>query len=67
MENTHYISSDVLSLENIQQIISHNLILSLSEEAKINIVKCRAYLDQKMESCGEPIMGSIPVLDPYVM
>ena len=57
MENTHYISSDVLSLENIQQIISHNLILSLSEEAKINIVKCRAYLDQKMESCGEPIYG----------
>ncbi len=57
MENTHYISSDVLSLENIQQIISHQFILSLSEEAKINIVKCREYLDQKMESHDQPIYG----------
>jgi histidine ammonia-lyase len=57
MENTHYISSDVLSLEKIQHIISHDLKLSLSEEAKINIEKCRAYLDQKMESNDAPIYG----------
>lgn len=57
MENTHYISSDVLSLEKIQQIISTNLLLSLSEEAKINIEKCRVYLDQKMESNDDPIYG----------
>jgi histidine ammonia-lyase len=57
MENTHYISSDVLSLEKIQHIISNNLILSLSEEAKINIEKCRVYLDQKMQSNDDPIYG----------
>ncbi len=57
MENTHYISSDVLSLEKIQHIISHDLRLSLSEEAKINIEKCRVYLDQKMESNDAPIYG----------
>ena len=57
MENTHYISSDVLSLEKIQQIISTNLLLSLSEEAKINIEKCRVYLDQKMDLNDEPIYG----------
>jgi len=57
MENTHYISSDVLSLEKIQQIINTNLLLSLSEEAKINIEKCRVYLDQKMASNDEPIYG----------
>jgi histidine ammonia-lyase len=57
MENTHYISSDVLSLEKIQHIISHDLRLSLSEEAKINIEKCRVYLDQKMESNDSPIYG----------
>jgi histidine ammonia-lyase len=57
MDNTHYISSDVLSLENIQHITSHNLVLSLSEEAKINIVKCREYLDKKMQSHDAPIYG----------
>jgi histidine ammonia-lyase len=57
MENTHYISSDVLSLEKIQHITSHDLKLSLSEEAKINIEKCRIYLDQKMESNDSPIYG----------
>jgi len=57
MDNTHYISSDVLTLENIEQIIAHNKKLSLSEEAKINITKCREYLDQKMESQQEPIYG----------
>jgi histidine ammonia-lyase len=57
METTHYISSDVLSLEKIQQITGNNLLLSLSEEAKINIEKCRIYLDQKMESNELPIYG----------
>ena len=57
MDNTHYISSDVLTLENIQQIISHSKVLSLSEEAKINITKCREYLDRKMETQKEPIYG----------
>lgn len=57
MEQIHYISSDVLSLEKIQQIIGNNLLLSLSEEAKINIEKCRIYLDQKMESNELPIYG----------
>ncbi len=57
MENTHYISSDVLSIEKIQHIISNNLILSLSEEAKINIEKCRVYLDQKMQLNDDPIYG----------
>jgi histidine ammonia-lyase len=57
MENTHYISSDVLSLEKIQHVLLHDLKLSLSEEAKINIEKCRVYLDQKMESNDAPIYG----------
>jgi histidine ammonia-lyase len=57
MDNTHYISSDVLTLENLQEIISHNKALALSEEAKINIAKCREYLDKKMESHEAPIYG----------
>lgn len=57
METVHYISSEVLHLETLQQIISQNKTIALSEEAKINIQKCRDYLDKKMEQEGDPIYG----------
>ncbi len=57
MDNCHYISSDVLSIELIQRIITENLSLSLSEEARINIEKCRLYLDDKMSTNESPIYG----------
>ncbi|MGG7036444.1 MAG: histidine ammonia-lyase [Flavobacterium sp.] len=57
MENTHYISTDALSLEKLQEIISQNRRLSLSEEAKEKIQKCRTYLDEKMASNDAPIYG----------
>ena len=57
MDNFHYISSEVLTLENVQEIISHQKLIALSEEAKVNIQKCRAYLDKKMSIATEPIYG----------
>lgn len=57
MNTTHYISSDVFSLETLQEIISQNQKLDLSEEARLNIIKCREYLDKKMASQTEPIYG----------
>jgi histidine ammonia-lyase len=57
MENIHYISSEVLSLDMLQEIIAHHKTLALSEEAKINIQKCREYLDKKMASNDAPIYG----------
>ncbi|QYS88733.1 histidine ammonia-lyase [Flavobacterium davisii] len=57
MDTTHYISSDVFSLETLQEIISQNQKLALSEEARLNIVKCREYLDKKMNENKEPIYG----------
>ncbi len=57
MDNTHYISTEVLSLEALQEIISHHKKLSLSEEARINIEKCRVYLDAKMHNNETPIYG----------
>lgn len=57
MENTHYISTDVLTLETLQEIISQHKTLALSEEATLNIEKCRQYLDQKMASNETPIYG----------
>ncbi|RLC24509.1 MAG: histidine ammonia-lyase, partial [Deltaproteobacteria bacterium] len=57
MMSTHYISSDLLNFEDIDQIIKQGKKLVLSEEAKENIIKCRNYLDQKMEAMTEPIYG----------
>jgi histidine ammonia-lyase len=57
MDNFHYISTDVLSLEVLHEIIARNKKLELSEEAKINIQKCREYLDKKMASHTDAIYG----------
>jgi len=57
METIHYISSEVLQLETLQEIISQNKSLVLSDEAKINIQKCRDYLDKKMANEVAPIYG----------
>ena len=57
METIHYISADLLSIEKINEIISYDLKLELSEEARINIEKCRNYLDEKMKSHDKPIYG----------
>ncbi len=47
----------MLTLEEIQQIMVEQKQLALSEEAKVNIQKCRDYLDNKMKLHGEPIYG----------
>jgi histidine ammonia-lyase len=57
METIHYISSELLSVEKINEIVSNNLKLELSEEARVNIEKCRKYLDDKMKSHDTPIYG----------
>ena len=62
MEHSHYISTDVLTLETLQEIISEHKTLALSEEAKINIQQCRDYLDQKMASNDKPILGVFSIL-----
>src|SRR6478609_6739803 len=57
MENTYYISTDLLSFEVLEEVISHHKLIALSENVKTNILKCRKYLDSKMASHSEPIYG----------
>ena len=57
METTHYISSELLSIEAISEVIYQGKKLALSEEAIVNIEKCRKYLDDKMKSNNDPIYG----------
>ncbi|WP_130734699.1 histidine ammonia-lyase [Flavobacterium sp. J27] len=57
METIHYISSDLLSINQIENIVLQDMKLELSEEARANIVKCRMYLDDKLKSNENPIYG----------
>ena len=51
------ISSQKLSLQEIETIIRENYKLALSEESKNQIVKCREYLDNKLSKSTSPVYG----------
>ena len=53
----HQISHEHLSLERVKEIIENHEKIALSQEAVDAIVKCRAYLDRKMEELDKPIYG----------
>jgi histidine ammonia-lyase len=57
MSNVHHISSEHLSLERIQEIISGNYSLALSEDAEQRIQKCYDYLQDKMKQNERSIYG----------
>jgi histidine ammonia-lyase len=57
MSNTHYISSDHLSLQRIKQIIDGSYRLVLSEESQQKIIACRNYLDEKLKNSDQPFYG----------
>ena len=52
-----YINSEHFTIERVKEIIAQNMQLALSEDAVKRIEKCRAYLDNKMETQKEPIYG----------
>jgi len=53
----HHISPRRLTLERLKEIIDRGEKLALSEEAVAAIVKCRRYLDSKMDDIGRPVYG----------
>ncbi|MBR1872020.1 MAG: histidine ammonia-lyase [Bacteroidales bacterium] len=53
----HTISHEHLSLERIKTIIDNKAKLELSSESVEAIIKCRKYLDSKMEDIGRPVYG----------
>lgn len=53
----HTITTSQIDFNTISEIIHTNKKLSLSDEAKKNIIDCREYLDKKMASQKEPIYG----------
>ncbi len=54
---THYVSEEILSIEKVKEIIDKGLILELSNEVKSEVVKCRIFLDRKIETSERSLYG----------
>lgn len=54
---THIISSKALTIEKINSILVSHDRLELSKDSEAAIVKCRAFLDSKMDDIGRPVYG----------
>lgn len=57
MNSIHYISSEIINLAVINDIVIHNKRIELSEQAKDKIKACRVYLDDKIKRQNQPIYG----------
>ncbi|MBR1594158.1 MAG: histidine ammonia-lyase [Alloprevotella sp.] len=53
----HKISAEHLTIERIGEIISNNIRIELSEDARQRILRCRRFLDEKIKSSDAPIYG----------
>jgi histidine ammonia-lyase len=57
MHETHFISNKPLDLASIDSILQGHSKIALSEDSKNKIVRCREYLDKKIDSSSAPIYG----------
>jgi histidine ammonia-lyase len=55
--DTHHISSETLTIEKLKQIIQVDYQLSLSEQSRAAIEKCRNYLQHRLEEKDELLYG----------
>lgn len=57
MSSFYSISKQPLTFKKLHQIISENLKIKISDDLIKDIMLCRSYLDDKMQSHDEPIYG----------
>jgi len=57
MRPVHYVSSDILSLSTIKDVVDADMTIDLSEEAVLNINKSYDYLQKKLGEGDKPIYG----------
>ena len=53
----HLISAEHLSIERIEEIISNNYKLKLSDDSITKINRCRKYIDDRMAASTDPVYG----------
>ena len=53
----HVISHKTLTIDHVKTLLAEGVQLELGKEAEAAIVKCREFLDKKMEDIGRPVYG----------
>ena len=53
----HIISHKKLTIDHVKGLMAKGVQLELGKEAVTAIVKCREFLDRKMEDIGRPVYG----------
>ncbi|MDE6284040.1 MAG: histidine ammonia-lyase [Muribaculaceae bacterium] len=56
-DNIHYISSDLLKIDHVAEILDKKMKIALGKDAERRILICREFLDKKMANATEPIYG----------
>ena len=57
MQEIHYINTGRLNLSKLNEIVSSEQQIALSEDAQERITKCRLYLNEKLSKSDKPIYG----------
>lgn len=57
MEPTHFISAETLTLKELNHILHGHSKIALTEESRQRIIKCREYLDNKINNSSTPLYG----------
>ncbi len=57
MNSIHYISTEIIDLAVINDIVVLNKKIELSDQARDKIIACRKYLDNKIKNQSQPIYG----------
>ena len=51
----HVISHKTLTIDHVKTLLAEGVQLELGKEAEAAIVKCREFLDKKMDDIGRPV------------
>lgn len=57
MEPTHFISAETLTIKELDHILHGHSKIALTEESRQRIIKCREYLDNKINNSSTPLYG----------
>ena len=53
----HHLTSERLTIAGLKELVDSRKPVSLSDELRHRIIRCRKYLDRKIQSSGQPVYG----------
>ena len=53
----HHISSERLTIAGLKELVDSRRPIALSDELRHRIIRCRKYLDRKIQNSDQPVYG----------